>query len=140
MDPRCDQDRRIDAVLTNLATCYECFDLDSFRLPEHTQRRLKSSYEKFALEYRWLCWEALQGDIKRWHEVPNFHVGFHLVLQSRFMNPRFGWCYGDEDFEGVLKLICQRCTAGTPAHEVVSKVVRRWGHGVALRVALNDVQ
>ena len=91
MNRRHEEDRRIDSMLANLATCYECLDDDSFRLPVRKQRLLEARYERFALDYRWLCWDALRRLALRWHEVPKFHVGFHLVYQSRFMNPRFGW-------------------------------------------------
>ena len=54
MDRTHEEDRRIDSMLANLATCYECLDDDSFRLPVRKQRLLEASYERFALDYRWL--------------------------------------------------------------------------------------
>ena len=40
---------------------------------------------------------------KLWHEVPKFHYVWHIIFQSRIANPRFNWCYPDEDFMRVLK-------------------------------------
>ena len=76
--------------------------------------------------YRHLSAAADGANEYRWNEVPKFHYFVHIGLQALYGNPRFHWCYMEEDFMGVLEDICAKCTEGTPAIEVVSKMLQKW--------------
>ena len=84
------------------------------------------------MSYRHLSAPAHAAAQARWHEVPKFHHFVHIGLQSLHGNPRFHWCYMEEDFMGVLEDICSRCTEGTPAEKVVPKMLAKWGFALGL--------
>ena len=46
-----------------------------------------------------------------------------LDLLTRFLNPRFHWCYQFEDYMGMIVTIARKCTASTPTTRVGSKVM-----------------
>ena len=127
---------RIQKMAFALVRGYECFDSGDYRLSDRLRRRLVAAFDEFFREYRMLCVDAINLDIKRWREVPKFHFTQHDVLQSEWQNPRRSWTYPDESFESTLKAVCLKCQAGTPAHAVASKAIRRWARGAALRAWL----
>ena len=58
---------------------------------------------EFLKTYQWLSQECSKADKKQYNIVPKFHYFYHLVQQSRDINPRFVWCYGGENWwEGAV--------------------------------------
>ena len=136
-DPTSAHQSRVNKMLSSIVAALDCMDCDSYQLPRTQQQQLERNFTDFFFHYRHLKAEAIRDGRKRWHEVPKFHFAQHIVLQSRLQGPRWGWTYPDEDYEGLLKDVCQKCQAGTPFHNVVAKAVRRCGYGVALRAMLH---
>jgi hypothetical protein len=58
---------------------------------------LASMYSKIAT----LCFNA---DLRLWRLSPKLHLWLHLTEDQvvEFGNPRFWWCYGDEDLVGQM--------------------------------------
>ena len=127
---------RVHLMLTAIVDGYRCFDSDDYILPPRDQASLKVNFDNFFMHYRFSCCEAERHNLKRWHEVPTFHLSQHIVGQSMFSNPRWGWTYPDEDFESLLKAVCERSMAGTTTVHAVDKAVKRWVHCLALRAHL----
>ena len=62
---------------------------------------------------------------RRWGTTIKFHMMLHIGIQARWLNPRLGWTYIDEDFMGLLKALGESCAPGTPAFKLVLKIVRK---------------
>ena len=50
-----------------------------------------------------------QSALQPWHMRPKMHMMQHIVQDKicLFGSPMHFWCYGDEDFVGVVKRVCQ---------------------------------
>ena len=57
-----------------------------------------------------------------------------MGLAAAFGNPRFYWCYRDEDFMRVLKLIAEKSLAGTNATLVGMKIIEKILLGMVARL------
>lgn len=64
------------------------------------------------------------------------HYMCHIGLVADYINPRLGWCYAGEDFMKRIKKLVQSSAAGTGAHLVTTKAMKKYIHGVGL--ALHD--
>ena len=70
-----------------------------------------------------------------WNEVPKMHYMAHIALMAAVCNPRWCWCYTDEDFMRIVKKIAESSTAGTPSHLISLKVCSKWAYGVSHRMS-----
>ena len=131
-----DEDRDMLQLLKSLTQYYKCLECKEYRLPRRTQQRLETCvWNMVRLYSRMSHWAEAQVPARvMWNEVPKFHYMTHIGFWSRLANPRWSWCYVDEDFMKTMKSIGQACTSGTPSHMVFSKVSRKWGFGVSHRV------
>ena len=91
-------------MLNALAQMCEALDCPDYVLPPETQATFEESATDFLHFYRSLHTEARDNGVKRWHEVPKFHFLQHIITLNRYMNPRHGWCYPDEDFMRIMKV------------------------------------
>ena len=82
--------------------------------------------KSFLKSYRWLAAYNKARDRKVYNVVPKFHYLYHLLQQSKYLNPRFCWCYGDEDLVGRASSLAHSCTRGTPPTQVLSKIVQHY--------------
>ena len=98
-----DHDRDVMGVLSSLTDFYDAIDSPDYAFGSPSQIRMEESLRKMLLHYRALHKEAIDADVKRWHEVPKHHYAHHIYLTGRYANPRSFWCYPDEDFMRVLK-------------------------------------
>ncbi len=57
--------------------------------------------------------------------MPKFHYGQHTSICVEFGNPRFYWCYMDEDFMKLVKAIAERSLAGSSPTIVAGKIVQK---------------
>ena len=90
-------------VIDSLSSFYEKLECSDFVLSEADQEEFEGHIEAMLHHYRILHLEAKDAGQNRWHEVPKFHYLWHIGLQSRWSNPRWNWCYPDEDFMRILK-------------------------------------
>ena len=103
-DPSNPHDRDVQTCLDACQRIYEVLECEDYLLPPSDQADFERAIDDLLLSYRALNVEARDSDTKRWHEVPKHHYLQHLALMSKFMNPRFGWCYPDEDFMRIMKV------------------------------------
>lgn len=119
-------DKHVLVVLRSLAEFYALLDGPDYRLPARDQASLETCIAQVLGHYRALSHEAILNGVNRWHEVPKHHYLWHIGLQSRLANPRWAWCYPDEDFMRIIKLIGGKCLSGTATTKVAPKVVEKW--------------
>ena len=60
---------------------------------------------------------------KLYHLTFKTHHLWHIADNSRFLNPRFTWCYGAEDFMCVIVTTGRASVAGTPMEGIGSKLI-----------------
>ena len=72
-------------------------DVDTYAFDPADQAEFESLVGEMLEAYRSLNLEARELGLRRWHEIPKHHFSQHIGLQSRYYNPRWGWCYPDED-------------------------------------------
>ena len=63
--------------------------------------------------------------------VSKLHSLYHVAEFSRYMNPRFIWAYGGEDFMGTMVMSGKACVTSSPMHLIGNKVMENF------RLALN---
>ena len=132
-----EEDSHIAAMLEGLVLVYDAVESQSHFLSAEQVAQLREGMEACLQHYRWLHVAAYDAAPRRymWNEVPKHHDCQHLAQQAELQNPRWSWCYPDEDFMGYLKTITESCLAGTKCHRVVSKVLAKWSFGVMLRMS-----
>ena len=75
------------------------------------QQKELATLSRFLLgSYFALSAEALRNGLRMWKVTPKFHAFQHLCeVQSQIMNPRFVWCYADEDLQRHVGDIATAC-------------------------------
>lgn len=96
-------DRDVMHVLDCLEEFYDILDSESYAFEASDQAKFEGLLDEMLTAYHALNMEAVSLGQRRWHEVPKHHYAQHVGLQSRYYNPRWGWCYPDEDFMRILK-------------------------------------
>ena len=96
-------DQDVKAMLHALAGMGEALEETGYVLSGEAQADFERCGNEFLVFYRALHIEAKNTNTKRWHETPKFHYLQHIIALSRYMSPRQGWCYPDEDFMRIMK-------------------------------------
>ena len=102
-------------------------------LPPALALDLVQACENALLNYSWLARDALDRGQKHWNIVIKFHYFEHLCAQARFLHPRCGWTYTDEDFMMRMSLIAKASTGGTAAHKLPNTIATRYLRALYLR-------
>ena len=89
-------------------------------------RTLDTSATRFLLEYSFLSNEAVAAGKLRFSVVPKFHYLCHIVQQSKYLNPKFTWCYGGEDLVGAASALAHSCTTGTAGWSIQAKMLLKY--------------
>ena len=96
-------DDDVFVMLESLASFYDAMNANSYFLPEPVQRKVLDCVNEISIRYRHRSAEARLLEQNRWREVPKFHYVWHIALQTASRNPRWSWCYPDEDFYAPSK-------------------------------------
>eukprot|EP00439_Symbiodinium_sp_Y106_P027606 s8105_g3.t1 len=64
-----------------------------------------TSLNRALQNYQWLAAQAVSEGKCLWSMVPKLHYSAELAGQARFLNPRFVWCYGSEDYVGTMQIL-----------------------------------
>ena len=85
-----------------------------------------SALEEMNLLYahwHWLLCRAMgRGDLN-WPVLQQMHTLYHIVHQSKYLNPRYTWCYQYEDYMRTVVMAAKTSMAGSPMHIIGSKVI-----------------
>lgn len=95
-------DRQRLAVAQLLVSFYDVLDQNGMFLSPTAKEALPKIGSRLCIIYEKLSRESLEAGRMMWKLVPKFHLFLHLCeWQSQsFGNPRFWWCYADEDLVG----------------------------------------
>ena len=80
-------------------------------------------YDTFLEHYVWLLHHNLDNEKLRYPVVVKFHMMWHIVHISRYINPRFCWAYEFEDAMNTLVLAAKASLAGSPMKLIGNKVL-----------------
>ena len=119
-----ERDRHLVAVCQMLVRYYEVLNSESLYLrPEARDElvqigfRLASAYSKLA------SWAFAEG-VKMWKTSPKLHLFQHLCEHQSYywrLNPRYWWCYSDEDLVGQLITVAESLHPRTMAVNTLMK-------------------
>ncbi len=108
------------ACATSLASFYGALEACPRHIDAECQRELAKLGRQICSFYA-----ALNGKHgpKAWKLTPKFHLLLHLVeIQiPRWGNPRFFWCYADEDLVGQVVEVAGSCHPSTMAELALYK-------------------
>lgn len=85
--------------------------------------RAMECYDTFLEHYVWLLHHNLDNEKLRYPVVTKFHMMWHIVHISRYINPRFCWAYEFEDAMNTLVLAAKASLAGSPMKLIGNKVL-----------------
>ena len=106
-----------------LCQYYDIIAMDTRFLTAAVQHTLSDCGRKFCKLYSLLARWAFNLDEMLFKVTPKFHLFRHLTSsQSRLWgNPRYWWCYSDEDLVGLLIDIAESCHVNTLAISTLYK-------------------
>ena len=135
-----DYDRHVERLLKHLCKFYEALNYKNangnypFRLPTEVSTTITKSVDALLTHYSHLAVESVKNKVMRWAVVPKHHYMWHLARESTEINPRFTWCYANEDFVGKMAVIGMSTRHGLPAAYRSMAVSNKYALGLALRL------
>lgn len=90
--------------------------------------------EVFLEHYDWLHEWALAENRKLFHVVVKHHTFEHLVQNSKYLNPRFHWCFKSEDFVGKISRLTHSVSMATRSTKLSLKVAPKYSLMFHLRL------
>ena len=102
---------------------------DCMFLPPSEEKALQKGVLQFLRQYAVLSDEADRASLPLFSTVPKLHYYWHLQARAKYLNPRKGCCFIDEDYVGKIKELVQSSASGTPSHLVPQALATkfRWG-------------
>ena len=112
-----ERSRRRRAINDALVEYYKILQEEGRFFGRRAQRRLPTLAEELCGFYACLSAESEEAGVKAWKLQPKFHLFFHLCQPQclEFGNPRFFWCYADEDMVGQMVEVAKSCHPKTLA-------------------------
>jgi hypothetical protein len=92
------------AVCQLLVRFYDILECEDMFLSEQSKAELPKLSLQLCNIYDRLAKEAIAANRRAWKLAPKFHLFLHLCEWQaiRYGNPRFWWCYPDEDLVGHM--------------------------------------
>lgn len=131
-------DQQIVSALESMCTLVEVYDQCGMFLSEADHRTALQKAEMFLDSYDWLQKWALSLDRKLFHAAIKFHTFWHLVQNSKYLNPRFHWCFKSEDFVGRISRLTHSVSMAVKSTRLSLKVVPKYKLLLHLRLTRND--
>lgn len=109
--------RRRLGVAQSLVDFYDIIEREDMFLSDDAKQRLPEIGRTLCFLYGHLSAEASSGAAKLWKFQPKHHLFLHLCEWQaiHFGNPRFYWCYADEDMVGHMIEVAHSCHSRTMA-------------------------
>ena len=105
-----------------LARFVNLLDSEGMFLSESARVELPQLGMRLCKTYTKLATKALRENRKAWKPSPKLHMFQHLCeWQGLIVNPRFCWCYSDEDLVGQLIDVADSCHSRTLASTAMFK-------------------
>ena len=98
------QDAQMIALCTLLSRFYDILYENSFFLSAAAKLEMPRLGQRFAEIYTNLARGAVEAGVRCWKLAPKLHLWEHLTEYQavHFGNPRYYWCYADEDLVGLI--------------------------------------
>ena len=116
-------DQLATGVCQSLVEFYTIVSAESMFLSESARTRIPALGNELAAMYGRLSSMCYERGQRLWKISPKLHLFLHLCLhQATSMgNPRFWWCYGDEDLVRIMINVADSVHPKTLAISVLSK-------------------
>ena len=66
------------------------------------------------------------------------HMLCHLAISAKYLHPRLGWCYMNEDYMMWIRKLCSRCVHGSSMAMTSRKMMQQWLHAKHLAMCNRD--
>ena len=121
-----DHDRRRLGVCQSLCNVYDRLEAAPMLLPDVAKHSIGRVGLQLCVLYSQLASEAAAQHVKLWKMSPKLHLFLHLCewQACELGNPRFCWCYADEDLVGKMIDVAETCHPSTMAVTAMFK----WMH------------
>ena len=124
-------DRKVQKALSLLCDMQHILDdwkEDAFMSTAASETFMNTTEDSLR-EYSYLGDQAGRSGKCLFSAVPKLHWLWHMAYRARWLNPRRVATFMDEDFVKYMKMIGERCTAGTQLHNVPISLMDkyRWG-------------
>ena len=108
-DPWHGHDQLTLGVCQLLVRMYEIINSESMFLGAAAKTEVPKIGRQLAMMYQQLSIYAFGAGLRLWKFTPKLHLFLHLVEDQAptFGNPRYWWCYGDEDLVGRLITVAE---------------------------------
>ena len=109
--------RKIICLCQLLCRFYELLDSESQFLGQAAKLELPTLGNRLVGLYSSLAIAAVRSGAKLWKLQPKLHMCLHLCEWQAIThgNPRYYWCYADEDLAGTMADIAEACHPSTMA-------------------------
>ena len=109
-------DADVILVIDLLVQFYNVLDRNGMFLTDAAKQDIQRIGSKLCRTYAKLASEAAASREKLWKATPKLHLFFHLCeWDVEYGNPRFFWCYADEDLVGQMIKAGESCHPKTLA-------------------------
>lgn len=134
LDPTNAVDSHIVNALESMVTVVDLLDkCNMFLSPSEFDSVLRRA-DLFLDNYDWLNKWALEEERMLFHVVIKFHMFWHLIENSKFLNPRYHWCFKSEDFVGRVSRLAFSVTMSVSSIKICLKVCPKYSFLLHLRL------
>jgi len=126
--------RDIIQALEGIVSLVEVFDKGGIYLSSDEHLLALRKAEQFLAHYDSLNKWAQENDRMLFHIVMKHHTFVHLVQSSKYLNPKFHWCFRNEDFVGKISNIAHSVSMGTRSTRLSLKVSPKYALVLHLRL------
>ena len=134
LDPREEVDNWIVTALGSMCGLVDLLDRCGMYLSTDEYAQCLRLGEDFLDSYDKLHNWALEKGRLLFHVVIKFHTFWHLIVNARFLNPRFHWCFKSEDFVGKVAKVGHSVSMGTKSTRLSLKVLQKYTFLLHLRL------
>jgi hypothetical protein len=132
-------DQHIVRALQNICEVVALFDATDIFLTDKQSSKALNLALAFLDDYAWLHNWAESQDKNLFHTGPlKFHTFYHLVLNSKFMNPRFHWTFRNEDFVGRISTLTHSVSMGVRSTKLSLKACSKYRVLLHLRITRHN--
>ena len=107
---------------------------DAMRFPDSVADEMVSAAKGYAQLNTALAYHYNSEGRRLFDVTIKMHFLIHAAQNSRYLNPRLGWCYSGEDFMNKARQLARSCMKGTPLWKYGSKFASKYILGMTLRM------
>ncbi len=131
-----DHDEHRCCLLESLAQFLKLVEDSPMVLPDAVADNMVAEVEKTLLHNNVLMRQSVVRGVVLYPHHFKHHVLYHIADHSRFLNPKWLWCFEWEDFVGDMITTAKSCTPGSSMGLVCNKVIENWL--LVMNLSVND--